>query len=281
MIPGGIPEGEIERIERESGGAVSFAARLPDGEIVERHSDRRVQAASTIKLPILIHAALSVREGAASWDERVSLQDADKVGGSGVLRLMGAGLSLTLRDLCMLMIVISDNTATNMVVERLGGVEPLNDRIRALGPTDTVMFRKLYSQGPPISPDNAQFGVAMTTPRDMLSLLGGLVDATIGDAALCEELLGILAEQQLVNNIPRALPDGWRYAGKTGSLDHVRNDVGVVTDPEGERTLLALFCQSIPVIMWTADNPGHVALVRLTRHILGPGGGAEGLRNKD
>src|SRR5262245_46675346 len=122
----------LETIEKECGGTLCLAARdLQTGETWARNADRNCRTASVIKLPILVHVALAVREGSLSWDETLTLTDGEKVGGSGVLTQLTAGLPLRLRDVCALMIIVSDNTGTNMVIERVG-VAAINARMRAL-----------------------------------------------------------------------------------------------------------------------------------------------------
>jgi beta-lactamase class A len=259
---------DIATIERESGGVLSFAAcDLQTGATLSHHPDRKVQTASTIKFPMLIHVAMAVREGSLTWEEPLTLTDAEKVGGSGILTQLTAGLTLSLRDVCMLMTVLSDNTGTNMIIEHLG-VAPINARIRALGLPRTTLFRKSYSQSASPSPEERRFGLGVTTPREMLRLLTLLADNKLGGPQTTAELLHFLEGQHYRDNIPRLLPADWKYAGKTGAVDHVRNDVGFVTLPDGRRYALSLFCQQIPTVLWTADNPGMLALARLARRLL-------------
>lgn len=267
-LPDSALHADILAIERGCGGQIGLAMRdLQTGETIAYHADRNARTASVIKFPILVHVALAVREGALAWNEPLTLTDADKVAGSGVLTALSEGLTITLRDACTLMTIVSDNTATNLVIEYVS-VDAINARMRALGLPRTTLFRKVFASGPPISPANARYGLGVTTPREMLRLLTELAQGTLGDAATSADILGILSAQQLLNNISRLLPSDWKYAGKTGSLDHVRNDVGLVTAPDGRRFALALFCQNLPDILWTADNPGHLALAHLARRLL-------------
>jgi beta-lactamase class A len=264
---------DVQAIERESGGKLCFAARdLQTGRTYCYRADEKCKTASVIKFPILVHVALAVQEGSLSWSEKLVLTDAEKVGGSGVLTQLTAGLSLTLRDVCTLMTIVSDNTGTNMVIERVG-TAPINARMRALGLPVTTVFRKSYTDD---TPESKPYGLGVTTPREMLRLLMLLAEGRLG-APAGEEILKIMAEQYYRDCIPRLLPEDWKYAGKTGSIDPVRNDVGIVTAPDGRRFALALFCQDLPVVLWTSDNPGMLALARLTRRLLlGPQSREEG-----
>ncbi|HZT44525.1 MAG TPA: serine hydrolase [Chthonomonadaceae bacterium] len=258
----------IEETERELGGVISLAARdLQTGETLFYKADRKVQTASVIKLPMLVHVALAVQEGRLAWEEPLALTEAEKVDGSGILMQLTAGLTLTLRDVCTLMIVLSDNTATNMVIERIG-IEPINARMRALGLKETTLFRKAYS---PDTPQSRRYGLGVTTAREMLRLVTLLAEGKIGNAATSADIVSILAGQHYRDCIPRLLPADWQYAGKTGAVDHVRNDVGLLTAPDGRRFGLAVFCQKIPLVLWTADNPGMLAIARLARRLVGLG----------
>jgi beta-lactamase class A len=255
----------VSELEAQCGGTLHFAVRdLQTGDTLRCHADERCKTASVIKLPILVHIALCVREGSLSWDEKMALTDAEKVDGSGVLTQLTAGLELSLRDVCTLMTVVSDNTGTNMVIERVG-TEAVNSRMSQLGLPVTTCFRKAYS---PDTEASKAYGLGVTTPDEMLALLIRLAGNEIGDEAVSKDILHILAGQFYRDAIPRLLPEDWKYRGKTGAVDAVRNDVGIVEMPDGRRYALALFCQNLPIVQWTADNPGLLALARLTRHLL-------------
>ena len=207
---------------------------------------------------------MTVGEGALSWSDELTLTEEEKVAGSGVLTQLGAGLRLTIRDACVLMIVVSDNTATNMVIERVG-VAPVNVRMRSLGLPLTTLYRKAYS---PDTEASREFGLGMTTPDEMADLLQAIAEGRVGNPAVSAEILSILAGQCLRDSIPRGFPADWKYAGKTGGIDGVRNDVALVTAPDGAQYALALFCQNLPDLQWTPDNAGNLALGRLTRALL-------------
>ena len=255
----------VERIEADSGGMLAFVVQdLQTGERSLYRAEHRCQTASVIKFPMLIHVALAAQEGLLNWSEKLRLTDAEKVGGAGVLTQLTSGTDWTLRDLCVLMTIVSDNTATNMVIEHVG-TEPINARMRALGLPLTTLYRKSYALDTDAS---REYGLGMTTPQEMLDLLLLLAEGRIGDAALSREILTMMEAQSHRDGIPRYLPEDWKYAGKTGAVNAVRNDVAIVTAPDGRRFALALFCQQLPTIQWTAENPGLLALARLSRRLL-------------
>lgn len=255
----------VSELEQACGGTLHFAVKdLQTGDMVGWKSGDKCKTASVIKLPILVHVALCVREGSLTWDEPLTLTEAEKVDGSGVLTQLTAGLQLSLRDVCTLMTVVSDNTGTNMVIEHVGA-DAINARMRSLGLPITTCFRKAYA---PDTEASKLYGLGVTTPDEMLSLMVRLAEGQIGDEATSKDILHILAGQFYRDAIPRLLPEDWKYMGKTGAVNPVRNDVGLVESSDGRRYALALFCQNLPVVQWTADNPGLLALARLTRRLL-------------
>ena len=252
----------LETIEQEMNGILCVAVEdLRTGQRLSYRSDRKCKSASIIKLPMLVHLAISASEGARSWDARIDLKDSEKVGGAGVLKLLTQGLTLPVRDLCMLMIVLSDNTATNMLVDYLGADE-VTARMRALGLAQTTLYRKAYTLDTEAS---VPFGFGMTTPEEMVDLLRMLVHGEAGSPGASAEVIRFLEAQALRDGIPRGLPVGWSYAGKTGGVDGVRNDVGVVKGPAGEQFAAAIFCQELRDLSWTPENAGLLAIVEVTR----------------
>ncbi|HEU5457732.1 MAG TPA: serine hydrolase, partial [Terracidiphilus sp.] len=123
-----------------------FAENLRTGQTASLSPDLPVQTASVIKMGILLDAAEQIRAGQAKFDERLVLTKTNQVPGSGVLT---APIALTLRDTLTLMVVLSDNTATNMAIDRLG-LAHINATLRAAGLHNTVLYKKVYL--PPSGP---------------------------------------------------------------------------------------------------------------------------------
>lgn len=258
----------IDEVATGFDGCIALAAReLTGGASVAYHADRKCPTASVIKLPILVHVLLLAREGLLGLDEPLTLRDADKVPGSGILTRLTAGLTLSVRDACTLMVALSDNTATNLLIDRVG-VHPVNERMRALGLAETTLHRKVFSQGPPVSASNRRYGLGVTTPREMMRLLRLLHEDRVGDAATCALARKILGTQQATDGIPRMLPRGCAFEGKGGAVDAVRNDVGIVTLPNGRAVAMGIFCSRMPAPLWTADNPGLLVIARLARMVV-------------
>ena len=119
-------------IEAHHGKVAVYARQLNSGHEIAIDADEPVQTASVIKLAILYNAMVDVREGKASWDEKLTLKPGEPVNGSGVLHFFDTPLTVTLKDVLTMMVIVSDNTATNMAIDRFG-VDAVNARVESLG----------------------------------------------------------------------------------------------------------------------------------------------------
>ncbi len=261
-----ISQDALMQLERACGGQLNFVFHnLQTGTIMSQRPQHKVKTASVIKLPLLVHVALSVHEGVLRWNTLLTLTDQVKSAGTGILNGMTAGVQLPLHDVCYLMTVLSDNTATDMLIDYIG-IEPVNQRMQQLGFAQTILFKKAYV---PDTSASVPYGMGVTTAHEMAALLAQIANATLGNVKATDEIYAMLLAQQDRTAIPRYLPAGWQYAGKSGSMPDVRNDVGIVTAPDGRRFVLALFCQQLQV-QWTVDDAGLVALARLAHQLLVP-----------
>jgi beta-lactamase class A len=254
-----------EQLERESGGRIAFVCHdLQTDELIAHRADERVSTASVIKLPMLVHIALEAAGGRLDWSEPLALGEPVKVPGSGILKELSAGLALSVRDLCVLMTALSDNTATNMLIDRLG-LEAINAGLAALGLTQTRLLRRAFT---PDTPASLPFGLGVTTARELAGLLARIARGQLPDRAAAEAVQAILATQQDRAAIPRLLPPGWQYAGKTGAIEQLRADAAILTGPDGRQLVLAAFCADLPRVDWSVDNPGLLAIARLAQRLV-------------
>ncbi len=254
-----------QQLERESGGRLAFVCHdLQTDALIAHRADERVATASVIKLPLLVHVALEAAGGRLDWNEPLALGEAVKAPGSGVLKELSAGLALSVRDLCVLMTALSDNTATNMLIDRLG-LEAINAGIAALGLAQTRLLRRAFA---PDTPASLPFGLGVTTPRELAGLLARIARRQLPDGAAAELTLAMLATQQDRAAIPRLLPADWQYAGKTGAIEQLRADAAILTAPDGRRLVLAAFCADLPSVDWSVDNPGLLAIARLAQALV-------------
>ncbi|GGL92659.1 serine hydrolase [Deinococcus aerolatus] len=209
---------------------------LAGRELFALNPQRVFPAASTIKVPLLVLALAWAQTGRLGLEDRVTLEAADRVPGAGVLHELGPGLALSWRDVLTLMIIVSDNTATNLVIGRLG-VDTVNGWLTAHGWTATRLIGRL--QLPPEQRNAAQRRGERnrTTAHEQTDLLGRLVRGELLDAAHTALALNILERQQLRDLIGAGLPRGaegeplYRLASKSGELDGVHHDVGVLYTP--------------------------------------------------
>ena len=185
------------------------------------HDDVVRPAASVVKVPILIELYARADAGEIDLDAVTVLRDADKVGGAGVLLEMHAGLQPSWRDLGRLMTVVSDNTASNMLIDRLG-FDAINARMHDIGMADSVLGRKFM-----IDP-NALHAKNFTTARDMAVCLARLHRGELLSPSSTAEVIGILKRQQYREKIPLLLPESLEVAHKTGEISHTRHDVAIV-----------------------------------------------------
>jgi beta-lactamase class A len=253
-------------------GQLYFSAKdLKTGATVSYRADDKVQTASVIKVPILVELFSQAKEHRLALEDVVAFTEANKVEGSGILQNLGLGLRLTLHDAAVLMITLSDNTATNMLIDKVG-IDSVNERMRRLGLEKTTLFKKVFKPASGISSEEQKkWGLGVTTPNEMLALMEKIYRKEIVDPASCEDMMAILKEQADRGQIPRYLVGpGWEkveVADKTGALDQVRNDVGIVFTPGGD-FILSLFAQQSEDRKWTPDNEASITLAKLSLALL-------------
>ncbi len=241
-----------------------FAKNLDTGATCEYGADDRVRTASTIKVPIMVEAFARVAEGKAKWTDMLVLTKAARTSGSGVLNELSDGLRLTLRDAVTLMIIVSDNVATNMVLDALT-TDAVNARMDALGLKQTRVLRRVGGGGTSRAgedPANKPFGLGVTTPREMVTLLEKIERGEVVSPAASKEMISIMKREQYDEGIGRTLP-GLEKATKVGALDKLRSDVGIVYTKRG-RIAMAITVDDMPEVIWTVDNPGYLLISRLS-----------------
>ena len=252
------------------------AVNLKTGAAFSFHADDPVPTASTIKLPIMIELFYEASEGHLDWNQKLELSEAEKVSGSGVLTELSGGDALSIRDLMHLMIVVSDNTATNLILERIGG-EAVNRRMRQLGLEQTAVMHNIMeprlhaaslsaaqigmtAEG--AKAGNQQWGTGRSCPRDMVTLLTDLYRGTLVSPAASEEMIAVLRRQQYHDGIGRDMT-GTPIASKSGALDHLRSDVAIVYSPGGP-VAMAITVNNIPAVNYGVDNPGDLLISSLS-----------------
>ncbi|MCA1669316.1 MAG: class A beta-lactamase-related serine hydrolase [Thermomicrobia bacterium] len=227
--------------EASENGTVGVALIGPDGARWSHHGDRKFGAASTVKIPIMVEIFRQIDAGKRSLDDRHITADADLTPGSGVLFNMHQGLELTVNDLLYLMISISDNMATNILV-RMAGMEAVNRTMRDLGMKNSVLAREMKGR-----PATASEQENLAAPSDYAEAIRAILDGEAASRASCDAMTGLLEKQQNHNRIARHLPQSGaiRWGSKTGSITGVTNDAGFILAPNG-RLIVAVYCENFP-----------------------------------
>jgi beta-lactamase class A len=276
-----VMQRQIERAAGEFEGLLGVAAKnLLTGEEIAVNGDTRFPAASTIKTAVMIEAYHQAAEGTLPLNTRVRLRASDKVGGSGVLNGLADGLELTVRDLIHLMIVVSDNTATNMLVSRLG-VKPIDDRLTRYGLEHTRIFRPTFRDGhADLLPElEREFGLGMTTPREMARLMALIAEGKAVGADASAAMLATLRRQQDRAMIPRLLPadraleignktgtDSEKLADAAGTRGAIRADAAIVTG-KGLKYVIAIYTRQGADGSYGVDNAAALAGARISRMV--------------
>ena len=250
-----------------------FAKNLKTGATVAINADAEVQTASVIKLPIMCEAFYQVKNGKHRLDERLTLTKENQVPGSGVLTLMQPGLQPTLLDAVTLMIDISDNTATNLVLDDIG-IAAVNSRIEAMALSKTHLFRKVFlPNSAPVAGQDRRFGLGRTTPREMAAIMESIWRCDLGDKRLCSRMLSILHNQFYRESIPRYMEgidsaEGESKIGnKSGADDGVRNDVGLI-ETTGGPIIISVFTWDNKDNSWSVDNKAELLIARVAKTIV-------------
>lgn len=224
-------EEQITELLGPHAGTFGVAAWDRSGRRVLINEREVFRSASVIKVPMMVDLFCRRDEGELSLDDVLTLKDEYKVAGSGVLKEMHGGLQVTVRDLIVLMIIVSDNTATNMLVDRFG-TDSCNRRMKSLGLDRIVFARKMYDW------DAANAGREnLCCAHDMAALLAMMAEGRISSKSTSTEMVEIMARQQYRDKIPLLLPEDTKIANKTGSLTGVTHDVGIVYGPSGPYVL--------------------------------------------
>lgn len=245
------------------------AWHIESGKKVDVNGDTPFPMASTFKIPILATVCKQLSDGKFSLDQRITLKDTDKSLGSGILPYFEAGIEPTLRDLVTLMIIISDNTATDMVIDFLGGTDVIESYMHQLGLNS--IFIKLNCKGilKALFPENlagapkeeimewsnnndiVRDGLAFSlesdndvaTSNDMNKLLHMIYSGELFDGDAQKTAIDILFKQQFNVRLSRFLPNGTKVAHKTGTIGGIRNDSGIIYIGDTNHVILTLFTE--------------------------------------
>lgn len=230
-------QANIERITRSVNAKWGIYIKcIETGEEIAINADETMDTMSVIKIPLMAEVFRQIEAGKFALTDRVTLKETERRPGTGVIRSLDAGASLTIKDLITLMIIVSDNSATDILFEKVGGTEPVNklmqsyglNTIKATGPTD-VWFKAIAAE-----PDRWKFHAEGKTPfglsssRDMGKLLERIYKGEAVSKKSDEQMLRIMRGQVYSSRLPKYVT-GFGVPHKTGDfLPYIGNDVGIL-----------------------------------------------------
>lgn len=246
----------IGEVETGLDGVLGLAFKdLKTGRTLFLHERETFPQASSIKIAVLYEVFKQAEEGRLSLDEFIPVEDGRKVGGSGVLLHLGRPrLSLSVRDLAVLMIVLSDNTATNLLIDKVG-MEAVNTRLDGLGLRKTRLRRRMMDlQAAAEGREN------VSTPYEMMTLLERIWKGGALAEPYRQGLLDVLAlPKDLPGPLRDGVPEDVAVAEKPGELEAVRCDSGLVLLPGRPYVL------SVMTTYLKRDADGNPAIARISR----------------
>ncbi|MDM9384820.1 serine hydrolase [Chlorogloeopsis sp. ULAP01] len=207
-----------------------FVVDLDNGSYVDVSASSSFPAASTIKIPILVAFFQDVDSGKIRLDESLTMQKEMVVGGSGDMQFKPVGTQFTALEVATKMMTISDNTATNMLITRMGGIEALNQRFRSWGLTTTTIRNPL--------PDLQ--GTNTTSPKELGNLMAMVNQGNLVGMISRDRILDIMRKTVRNHLLPTGLGQGATIAHKTGDIGTVLADAGLVDLPTNKRYIVAV-----------------------------------------
>ena len=268
-----IPQQAVYEILSGFKGNVGLYVELLDtGEKFEINPGLVFPSASVIKIPMLALLLKDVREGKADWNAPRTIAPVNRVGGTGILAYLDQDYAPSLKTLAFLMITLSDNTATNEIMDMIG-IERFNEFWKAQGYANISLGRKMLDFEA-IKLGRNNYMCAGEAGR----LLSSIARSECGHRDDCETIIDFMAHQQCINKLPSLLPAIPSWAGaeerrnmkpgtvlvanKTGDLTGIQHDVGVFTLPDGRRYVIAMFTGGLE-----SDRCGIEAIARVSRAV--------------
>jgi beta-lactamase class A len=262
-------EARLARLAKAHKGDVAIAVKnLSTGESYYLDADRVMPTASLIKVAVLIEAYKQADEGKVKLTDAVTLRDADRVPGSGILTYhFSDGVALPLRDAVRLMIAFSDNTATNLVLDKVG-IANVNKRMAEWGLPNTRINAKVF-RGSTTSVDperTRRYGLGSTTAREMVKLFEELQTGERLRPPLKQAVLTHLKKNEDKDKFKRLLPAGTVVVHKDGSVSDARTDAGLLYTPAGV-VAVCVMTDNNKDRRWVSENAGNMLCAHVAKEV--------------
>lgn len=269
-----IPEKEIFKLLNNFSGRIGLVVQDLDTNLTfTLNKDLIFPAASTIKIPLLIYLLKKIEDGILDWNTPITIDEHNRVSGTGILCELDKEIKLSLRSLAILMITLSDNTATNQIID-LVNLEEFNLFLKnELNLKNTVMMRKMLDFDAIKKGKNNY-----TTANEMAKLLIDIANGKLISKWICDEILYIMSKQQSRNKLPAFIPavPCWAteedkkflknetvlVANKTGDLTGIQHDIGIFTLPDNRKYIIATLTKDL-----NTDSEGIILIGKISQLI--------------
>ena len=223
-------------------GLVAIAVKhLDSGDSFYHRADEPMPTASLIKFPVMVEAYRQAAAGLVKMNDELTLDQENMVPGSGILtQHFSPGAKLTLRDAIRLMIVYSDNSATNLVLDRIG-LAATSQQMERMGMPNTRIHAKVFRRKTSLAPERSkEFGLGSTTARETVRLYELLHHKKLISEDACDQMSDHLLHCDDTTKLARRLPEKTKFPHKSGATSRVRTDAGIIESPGGPIAICVL-----------------------------------------
>ncbi len=252
-------------IDAHKGDVGVAIAHLPSGESFTHRADEAMPTASLIKFPVMIATYQAIADGKLSLDQTVTLTEADRIHDYGPLTVdFSPGTTFSLYDAIRLMIVHSENTATNLVADRIG-LPTTAEMMERLGFPNTKLHSKVSLRSTSVFPERSKkFGLGSTTAAEMVALFTALHNGELVSPKACEQMLEHLYKCADDSMCARDLPTGTKFAHKSGAVSAARTNAGIIDSPNGPIVICVLTANNEDR-SWSQNNTAQVLCGKIAR----------------
>ena len=262
-------EARLAPLAKAHNGKAAIAVKhLTTGESYYLNADEPMPTASLIKVAVMIEVYLQADQGKFKLTDMVTMHESDKVPGSGLLTShFSEGATFSVRDAVRLMMAVSDNTATNLLLDKVGIAE-VNKRMESWGFPNTKINAKVFrGSTTTVDPERSKkYGLGSTTAREMTGLFEELLVSDRCRPALKQCMLQHLRANEDKEKFPRFLPPAAKLAHKTGSVNDTRTDAGLLYTPKGIIAICVLTSANKDQ-RWLADNAGNLLCAKVAKEV--------------